>query len=117
MLRRTRMSLTYIDEKKTLEVLRRVGNQVLSIGSIDSAISIVDVGVLELLSRRSVELDALGSDSLPRGKSKRASLDGISRGHELGGLVSDQIKCPRWGSRNSYIGVRFSHVGVRVGVL
>jgi hypothetical protein len=109
--------MTYVDEKKSLEVLGRVRNQVLSIGSIDSAISIVDVGVLKLLSGWSVELDAFGSNRLPRGKCERTGLNGISRGHELRGLVSDQIKCPRRESRNSYIGVRFRHVGVRVGVL
>jgi len=109
--------MAYINEEKTLEVLGRMGNQVLSIGSIDSAISIVDVGVLELLSGRSVELDALGSDRLPRGKGEGASLNCISRGHELSSLVSDQNKSPPRGSRNSYISVRFSHVGVRVRVL
>jgi hypothetical protein len=112
-----RILWAYIHIKKSLEVLGRMGNQILTIGPIDSAISVVDVGVLEFFSGRSVELDTLGSDCLPRGKGERASLDGISRGHELGRLVSDQIKCSRWESRNSYIGVCLSHVGVGVGVL
>jgi hypothetical protein len=84
--------MTHVNIEKTLEVLVRVGNKVLTIRSIDTAVSVIDTGVLKLLAGRGVDLDTLRSDSLPRSKSERASLDSIGRGHELCILVSHQIK-------------------------
>lgn len=77
-----------------------MGDQVLAIGAEDTTVSVVEVGVLELLSGRSVELDAFGSDCLPGGKSESASLHGVGRSHELSSvLVSDQVKSLHLGQR------------------
>src|SRR3954447_11725438 len=85
--------MTYINVEKTLEVLVRVRNKVLTIGSVDTAVSVVDTGVLKLLSGRGVDLDTLSSDSLPRSKSEGASLDSIGRSNKLCSLgqSSDQV--------------------------
>lgn len=89
-LAKTKPTSTYVNEKKSLEVFVGVRNKVLSIGSEDTAISVVDVGILKLFSRRCVELDSLRSNCLPRRKSERTGLDRVRRGNKLSGLVSNQ---------------------------
>ena len=88
--KKTKSSSTYVNEKQSLEVFVGVRNEVLSIRSKDTAISIVDVGILKLFSRRCVELDSLRSNCLPRRKSERTGLDRVRRGNKLSGLVSNQ---------------------------
>lgn len=73
----------YINVKQTLEIEVRMRHKILTIRGIDPAMSIVDIRVVELLAWGSVQLDSLGSDSLPRGESIGACFDGIGGCHKL----------------------------------
>jgi hypothetical protein len=48
---------TYIDEEQPFEILCWMVNEILPIRSIDPAVTIIDLWILELFSGRSVELD------------------------------------------------------------
>lgn len=74
---------THINNKKALEILIRMRNQILPIRPKDPTMTVVDVRILQLLARRRVELDALGRDGLPGGQRERSGFDGIGRGDEL----------------------------------
>lgn len=93
------LRLTYINIEKTLEVLRRMRYKVLSIGAVNPPVSVVDVGILQFLARRSVDLDALGGDSLPGSEGEGAGLDRICGCDELSRLSSVIRSKPHIGQR------------------
>lgn len=113
------ISGTDIDIEKTLEVLRWMRYEVLSVGAENTPISVVDVGIFQLFTGRGVDLDTFGSDSLPGSESEGTGLDRICGRNELGRLLSvirseAHVGQPIWGS---YICICLRNVGVRVGIL
>ena len=60
-----------------------MGNQTLSIRSKNPSMSVVNIRILGLFTRRRVESDALSRDSLPWRQGIRARFEGVSRCHQL----------------------------------
>jgi len=74
---------------QALKIITGLGDQKLTIRTIDSCVSIVDSVIFSLLARRSLQINSFLGDHLEGSKSKRASLDGIGRSDNVGGGVGD----------------------------
>jgi hypothetical protein len=78
-----------IDIDQTLKFIVRLSNQQLTIRTINPSISVVDSVILALFARRSLQINSCLRDPLEGSESKRASLDGIGRGNDIGIGVGD----------------------------
>lgn len=78
-----------IDEHQPFKVFRRLLNQALSVGSVDSSVAVVDVMIFRFLAGRRLQLHTLGGDGLEGCERVRACLDGVRRGHNVSIGVAD----------------------------
>jgi len=78
-----------INVNQPLEIITGLGDQKLTIRTIDSSVSIVDSVVLTLFAGRSLQINALLGDHLEGSEGKRAGLDGVGRSDDVGVGVGD----------------------------
>lgn len=86
-----------IDVYQTLKVVTGLGDQELTIRTVDSSVAVVDSVVLSFLAGRSLEINTLLGDHLEGSEGERPGLDGVCGSHNIGVGIGD--------------------VGVRVGIL
>lgn len=82
-----------INIEQALEVLCRMRHEVLTIGAENPPMAVIDIGVLEILTLRRVQLDSLGRDSLPWSQRERSSFNRISRSDQLSSSANKSTQC------------------------
>lgn len=74
----------YVNQKKALKSFVWMRDEILSVWTKDPTMAVVDMRVLQLLTRGRVELEPLGGDGLPWGQSESPCFDGIRGRDQLG---------------------------------